>query len=172
MVTRKTKQSVIAAVTFSILPLLVIIKSAGTLFGSGPEIARASYDRMPFIVNDAADNDEVSLTDQQQQAIGHIAYLQSQEFGSSPLHRVGESIGGDENPLSPIMPPSLQITVQMIIGSTAGNTALIDGKPYKVGQTLKDPAWIVRKIDVDARSVTIENKQSGESLVFVVQSPS
>ena len=59
----------------------------------------------------------------------------------------------------------------MIIGSTAGNTALIDGKPYKVGQTLKDPVWIVRNIDVDARSVTIENKQSGQFLVFVVQTP-
>ena len=168
MVTRKTKQSVIAAVTFSILPLLVIIKSADTLFGSGPEIARASYDRMPFIVSDAADNDEVSLTDQQQQAVGHIANLQSQEFGPSPLHRVGEIVSGDENPGKS---PSLQITVQMIIGSTAGNTALIDGKPYKVGQTLKDPVWIVRNIDVDARSVTIENKQSGQSLVFVVQTP-
>jgi len=171
MVTRKTKQSLIAAVTFTILPLLVIIKSAGTLFGSGPEIVRASYETLPFIVPDAAGNDELSLTDQQQQAVNHIASLQSKEFGPSPLHRVGEIIGGDENPLSPIMSPSLQITIQMIIGSTAGNTALIDGKPYKVGQTLKDPAWIIRKIDVDARSVTIENKQSGQSLVFVVQTP-
>lgn len=171
MVTRKTKQSMIAAVTFAVLPVLVVIKSADTLFGSGPEIARASYDRLPFIVPDDDGSDELSMTDQQMQAIDHIAILQSQQFGPSPLHREGETISGNENPFSTPTLPSLQITVQMIMSSSAGNTALIDGKPYKVGQNLKDSAWIVRKIDGEARSVTMENTQTGQSMVFVVQTP-
>ncbi|MCH8823987.1 MAG: hypothetical protein IH984_10805 [Planctomycetes bacterium] len=171
MVTRKTKQSLIAAVTFAILPLLVIIKSAGTLFGSGPEIARASYETLPFIVPDDAGNDELSLTDQQSQAVDYIAILQSKQFGPSPLHRGAKTIIGDKNPFPPPKLPSLQITVQMIMSSSAGNTVLIDGKPYKVGQKLKDSAWIVSEIDGEARSVTVENKRTGQSMVFVVQTP-
>lgn len=172
MVTRKTKQTLVAAVTFTILPLLVIIKSAGTLFGSGPDIAQASYDTLRFIVTDAAGNDgEISLTDQQKQAVDHIAILQSQQFGPSPLHRGAKTIIDDKNQIPPPKLPSLQITVQMIMSSSTGNTALINGKPYNVGQSLQDSAWSVSEIDGDARSVTIENKQTGESLVFVVQTP-
>lgn len=171
MVTRKTKQSLIAAVTFAILPILVIIKSAGTLFGSGPEIVQASYETLPFIVPDDAGNDELSLTDQQKHAVDYIAILQSKQFGPSPLHRGAKTIIGDNNPFPPPALPSLQITVQMIMSSSAGNTALIDGKPYKVGQKLKDSAWIVSEIDGEARSVTVENKQTGQSMVFVVQTP-
>ena len=171
MVTRKTKQSLIATVTFAILPLLVIFKSAGTLFGSGPEIAQASYETLSFIVPDVAENDELSLTDQQMQAVEHIAILQSEQFGPSPLHRGVKTIIGDKNQLPPPTLLSLQITVQMIMSSSAGNTALIDGKPYKVGQKLIDSAWIVSEIDGEARSVTVENKQTGQSMVFVVQTP-
>ena len=171
MVTRKTKQSLIATVTFAILPLLVIFKSAGTLFGSGPEIAQASYETLPFIVPDVAENDELSLTDQQMQAVEHIAILQSEQFGPSPLHRGVKTIISDKNQFPPPTLLSLQITVQMIMSSSAGNTALIDGKPYKVGQKLKDSAWTVSEIDGEARSVTVENKQTGQSMVFVVQTP-
>ncbi len=170
MVTRKTKQSMIAAVTFAILPLLVVIKSANTLFGTGPEIARASYGSLEFNP-DATNKEELSITDQQRQAIDYIATLQSQQFGQSPLHREVETISGDKNPVPQPKLASLQITLQMIMSSSSGNTALIDGKPYKVGQYLKDSVWIVREIDGEALSVTMENEQTGQSIVFVVQTP-
>ncbi len=171
MVTRKTKQSLIATVTFAILPVLVITKSAATLFGGGPEIAQASYDRLPFIVNDEVDNVDLSLTDQQQEAFAHIALLKEQQFGQSPLHRATETVIGNDNTSPPPVLPSLQITIQMIMSSTAGNTALIDGKPYKVGDKLLKSPWIIRQIDGEARSVTLENPQTGQTEIVEVQAP-
>lgn len=171
MVTRKVKQSLIATVTFAILPLLVIIKSADTLFGSGPEIAHALDDGLPFIVPDADGKDELVMTDQQREALAHIAIIKAQQFGPSPLHRVIEVDSGDVNLPPPTVLPSLHITVQMIMSSSAGNTALIDGKAYKVGQKLKDSFWVIRIIDGQARSVTIENTQTGQSKVVNVQTP-
>lgn len=169
MVTRKTKQSLIATVTFAILPLLVIIKSADTLFGSGPEIVHASYDRLSFIVSDADEKDEVSISDQQKEAFNYIAILKTQQFGSSPLHRVVEN-SVIEKPSTHVKSTELQITIQIIMSSSAGNTALIDGKVYKVGQQFEE-FWIIRKIDGEDRSVTLENTTTGQFLVFEVQTP-
>lgn len=169
MVTRKTKQSLIATVTFAILPLLVIIKSADTLFGSGPEIAQASYDRLSFIVSDADEKDEVSLSDQQKEAFNYIAILKTQQFGSSPLHRVVEN-SVIEKPSTHAKSTALQITIQIIMSSSAGNTALINGKVYKVGQKFEE-YWIIHKIDGEDRSVTLENIKTGKYLVFEVQTP-
>lgn len=171
MVTRKTKQSLIATLTFAILPVLVIVKSADTLFGGGPGIAIASHDRLPFIIPDADQKDEVSLSDQQVQALDHIAILKAQQFGSSPLHRVVDNGKVIKKPSTQIVSSKLQVTVQIIMTSTAGNTALIDGKVYKVGQSLAKTSWLISKIDGEARSVTLENTNTGQTLEFVVQSP-
>ena len=86
-------------------------------------------------------------------------------------NRAGKIVISDKITSPSIKSPALQITVQMIMSSASGNTALIDGKPYKVGQKLNESAWTISKIDGEARSVTLENSQTGQSVVVQVQVP-
>ncbi len=59
----------------------------------------------------------------------------------------------------------------MIMASAAGSVALIDGKQYRVGDSLGETSWIIAAIDTDALAVTFEHARTGQTTVISVQTP-
>ena len=109
-------------------------------------------------------------TEQQRTAADHIEFLKDQPFGPSPLHRLAAPITPDQTPV--VSQPNLPtVRVQMIMASVSGSVALIDGKPYRVGDSLGKTSWIMAAIDADALAVTCRHARTGETTVISVQTP-
>ena len=167
--TRETKHSLTGTAAFAILPLLLLLKTIIALFG-GPSSVQASIQPVIVIDPPGAGAPQEPWTEQQRTAAAHIEFLKDQPFGPSPLHRLATPITPDQNPvISRADLPTVR--VQMIMASSSGNAALINGKRYGVGDSLGKTSWIIATIDADALAVTFEHSRTGQTTVISVQTP-
>ena len=169
MVTREMKHRLTGTAAFAILPLLLLLKTTIALFG-GPSSVNAAI--QPAIVIDpaGAGASQDPWTEQQRAAADHIEFLKDQPFGPSPLYRPAAPITPDQTPV--VSRPDLPtVRVQMIIASAAGSVALIDGKRYRVGDSLGETSWIIAVIDADALAVTFKHVRTGQTTVISVHAP-
>ncbi len=166
--TRETRHSLTGTAAFAILPLLLLLKTTIALFG-GPSSVQATIQPALVIDPSAAGAPQELWTEQQRTAAVHIEFLKDQPFGPSPLHRFA--------PITPDQTPVVSradlptVRVQMIMSSSSGNAALIDGKRYRVGDSLGKTSWVIAAIDAHALAVTFEHARSGQTTVISVQTP-
>ncbi len=169
MVTREMKQNLTGAVAFAILPMLLVLKTSTAMLG-GPISAKATVQPTFVISPSGADGLRVPWTEQQEAVAAHIEFLKDQPFDPSPLHRAAAPIMPDQTPV--VSRPGLPtVRVQMIMASAAGSVALIDGKRYRVGDSLGETSWIIAAIDVDALAVTFKHARTGQTTVISVHTP-
>ena len=167
--TREIKHSLTGTAAFAILPLLLLLKTTIALFG-GPSSVQATIQPALMIDPSGAGAPQKRWTEQQRIAADHIEFLKDQPFGPSPLHRLAAPITPDQTPV--VSQPNLPtVRVQMIMASVSGSVALIDGKPYRVGDSLGKTSWIIAAIDADALAVTCRHARTGETTVISVQTP-
>ena len=167
--TRETKHSLSGTAAFAILPLLLLLKTTIALFG-GPSSVQATIQPALVIDPSGSGAPQELRTEQQQTAADHIEFLKDQPFGPSPLHRSAAPITPDQTPV--VSRPDLPtVRVQMIMGAVSGSVALIDGKRYRVGDSLGQTSWIIAAIDADALAVTFKHARTGQTTVISVHSP-
>ncbi len=167
--TREIKHSLASTAAFAIVPLLLLLKMTIALFG-GPSSVQATI--QPALVIDLSGSGapQEPWTEQQRAAADHIEFLKDQPFGPSPLYRTAASITPDQTPV--VSRPDLPtVRVQMIMASSSGNAALIDGKRYRVGDSLDKTSWVIAVIDADALAVTFKHARTGETTVISVHTP-
>ena len=167
--TREIKHSLTGTAAFAILPLLLLLKTTIALFG-GPSSVQATIQPAFVIDPSGASTPQERWTEQQRTAADHIEFLKDQPFGPSPLHRLAAPITPDQTPVIP-RADLPTVRVQMIMASSSGNAALINGKRYSVGDSLGKTSWVVAAIDADALAVTFKHAQSGQTTVISVQTP-
>ena len=170
MPTIETKRRLAAGGMF-ILPLVLVKVTALMIGGTGPAQVAAAPD-----VADPAPLQPVMLaerawSDEQRAAARHIAELMDEPFGPTPLYyepRGRESVPIFEDPQSD---PAPEFIVQAILSSAAGNTALIDGEAYRVGDVIGRTEWRIIAIDGAARSVTVLDPRTDRTETRSVQTP-
>ena len=167
--TRKAKHSLTGTAAFAILPGLLLLKTTMALFG-GPSSVQAAVEPPLVIDLSGAVAPQEPWTAQQRAAADHIEFLKDQPFGPSPLHRYVAPITPDQTPVVS-GPDSPTVRVQMIMASAAGSVALIDGKRYRVGDSLGETSWIITTIDTDGLAVTFKHARTGQTTVISVHAP-
>jgi hypothetical protein len=170
MPTIETKRRLTAGGMF-ILPLVLVKATALVVGGTGPAQVAAAPD-----VADPAPLQPVMLaerawSDEQRAAVRHIAELHEKPFGPTPLYyepRDRESAPIFEDPR---FDPAPEFIVQAILSSASGDTALINGKAYHVGDVIEQTEWRIIAIDGSARSVTILDPRTDQTTTRSVQTP-
>ncbi len=163
------KHSLTGTAAFAILPLLLLLKTTIALFG-GPSSVQATIQPALVIDPSGAGAPQERWTEQQRAAAVHIEFLKDQPFGPSPLHGPAAPITSDQTPV--VSQPNLPtVRLQMIMASVSGSVALIDGKRYRVGDSLGQTSWIIAAIDADALAVTFEHARTGQTTVISVHTP-
>jgi hypothetical protein len=139
------------------LPLVLVKATALFLGGTGPaEVSAAPAAAIPAPVAPITSTQR-RWTEREQAAAEHISQLRDEPFGATPLYfepRGGEVVVAFEDPEILSAPAFI---VQAVLSSSAGNTALIDGRPLRVGDALGETGWQIAEIDAEARSVTIRD---------------
>ncbi len=163
------KHSLTGTAAFAILPLLLLLKTTIALFG-GPSSVQATIQPPLVIDPSGAGATQEPWTAQERAAADHIEFLKDQPFGPSPLYRPAAPIMPDQTPV--VSRPELPtVRVQMIMASAAGSVALIDGKRYRVGDSLGTTSWIIAAINADALAVTFKHARTGQTTVISVHTP-
>lgn len=104
------------------------------------------------------------LTEAQRNAIAFHDRIPALGESDSPfplIEEIKQEIGADSVPVeSPAEQADLQQRFQLsaVMASKAGNIALINGKPYKVGATLVD-GWVIQSIDPQSKLVEVKNSR-------------
>lgn len=168
MPTNETKRRLAVGGMF-ILPLVLVKATALFLGGTGPvEVSAAPAAAVPAPVAPIMSTQR-RWTEREQAAARHIAQLHGEPFGSTPLYyepRGGETVVVFEDPEVLSAPDFI---VQAVLSSSAGNTALIDGRPLRVGAALGETGWQITEIDAEARSVTIWDPRTDRTATRSVQ---
>ncbi len=160
-------KGLISLVVF-ILPV-ALVKVGGSLLGSpGRGTAVESLDAVKPRPFKPPGPQAVSWTAQQKAAADHVAILKTQPFSSTPFYYRHEEPGEkppDDTPPDDT-PPELYL--QVVLTSRRGNVALIDSKPYRVGDLIKREEWRVIKIDGHDRSVTLKHEKTDRTALIYV----
>jgi hypothetical protein len=72
---------------------------------------------------------------------------------------------------APVTVGRLEFVVQMVMQSGGQSVALINGTPYRVGDSIDGGPWRVSAIDIDARAVELTSQDTGVKQVGVVPRP-
>ena len=156
-----------------VLPM-VLVKVAGALLGGGPEDADARSIPPPPTHRTAppVPPPDWSWSDQQVAAAEYVAALRSRSFGDAPFYyRKKAPDPGDgviEVPVPDLLP---DVEVQMILSAPSGNRALINGRPYGVGDLIDGIGWFVQEIDGMKYSVVLEHPETKRRTTIKVKVP-
>ncbi len=142
-----------------VLPV-ALVKIAGSLLGTGGP-ADASAAPAPAAVDLAqqAALAATSLTSEQLALGEYISQLEQEPFGDVPMYyepaeEIPEILLTEDPIMIAVPPPSM--TIQAIMSSSNGTTALINGRVYRVGDEVDESGWTIVEIDGDARSLIIQ----------------
>ena len=157
-----------------ILPI-VLVKVAGALLGGGPDDAKGGViiPRPPTPrTAPPVPAPDWSWSDQQLAAAEYVAAMRSRSFEDTPFYYKKQApdtgVGVIANPVPDLQP---DVEVQMILSSPAGSRALINGRPYSVGDLIDGIGWIVREIDGKKYSVVLEHPETGRRTTIKVKMP-
>lgn len=102
-----------------------------------------------------------ALDDAAARVASHLEALADRSFGPSPM-LVPEVVSEDDDlPVLVSGNGAPFFVVQAIISSGSGTAALLDGRPYRVGDAFGASGWHVTEIDSRARSVTLADGDGG-----------
>ena len=163
MMTRDAKRRLVTIGVF-LLPVVLVKVVAAPMGHRGPAEAEASHTPTQVVaIPRVAAGPQWS--EQQRAAAQHVAYLRTQPFGPTPLYY--------DRPQPPDRSGSSDtlghVAVQMIMSSSGGDLALINGKRYRTGDRLRDAGWIVSEINASSGSVTLKHPASDRSVVVSVR---
>lgn len=169
MLTSEGKRKLAAGGVFGLPMALVWLTSRMV---GGPSSAEA--DEIPLALANLAPVDPVGVVAPnaaEAAAAEHVAKLANESFGPTPFHhhRQGETpvlVVGD-----PEEDPAPDFSVKLIMASSTGDRALIDGKSYRVGEELADTGWIIVDIDANSRSVSIRDPETSRVRTGTVNGP-
>lgn len=165
-----------------VLPV-VIVKLAATVLGqSGAATASAAprpttTDAAVSATTPAA----TKLTARQLAAAEYVQSMRQRTFGRAPLlfeprppsNEPNTSSTPEVTPVVDSHPnePLPMFTLNAVMSSSSGQRALINGRPYRVGDTIKETAWTVLSIDVAGRSATLQDSHSDRTVMIAVERP-
>jgi hypothetical protein len=164
MLTPEAKRRAMSGGVF-LLPIVLVLATGKLL--APVKIVAASGEAPPLIdVSLIVDPPPVAPAGAELAALERIAALAAAPFPATPFHYplpgetsgipVGSS-GGGANDLP-------AFSIQAIMGSSRGATALINGRRYAIGDTFEETTWIVAAIDPIARTVAFEEKETGRTV--------
>jgi hypothetical protein len=178
MATPEMKRKLWSLAAF-IVPLVAVKAASVVLVDGGPQQADAN---VPEAAKATANpgHKPVKFTEQQLAAQRHIASMHGKNFESNPLLYVGLE---PEKPPTPVIevpvvvieppkiepPPAFQL--QLVMSGVRGDTALIDGRPYRVGDRVRDTDWKVQTIEVAKRSASLAHISDGRTITIEVDLP-
>ena len=174
MASDQMRRRVIGVGVFA-LPL-VLVQVAGVLLGGGgPEDAKGGVIiPMPPTHQTAppVPTPDWSWSDQQLAAAKYVTALRSRSFGDAPFYyrkpAPDPGVGVIEVPVPDLLP---DVEVQMILSAPSGNRALINGRPYGVGDLIDGIGWIVMEIDGMKYSVVLEHPETKRRTTIKVRVP-
>lgn len=130
------------------------------------------------------------LTQQQIAAMQHIQTLRTQPFGPAPVRAEHAAVTTSQPLVTEVEPqviptaaqPEFAVTAVMssnsIVSGPDGTPsaqptrrALINGRPYRQGETIKGTTWKVMAIDCVKRSVTLRDTRSDRTVTVNVELP-
>lgn len=170
MLTADTKRNLAAAAVFA-LPIGFVLVAANML-GGGPTAAQAGPAPVPVGTSVAGPTAGPIVTEEMKRAVEHVARLDTEPFGPTPLYYRRRGEQPVEPSGDPSLPPPPDFVVQAILASNRGNTALINDDSYRVGDPLGETGWHVADIDAIRRSVTIEDRVNHRTRTRSVEGPS
>lgn len=149
---------------------VILVKGAGFLYGSGPTAgATAAEVIAPSLDSPTAVIASETITDENRKAAAKVAALYKQPFGESPLYYDAREAPTDGGPVVSVDPNAPTLIVQAILASTSGDTALISGKMYKVGDQFEKSGWTLTAIDNKSRTVTLKNAALNKEVTAAVR---
>lgn len=184
----------LTAIAALIVPVLAV--KAVTLVLGQPAAQQASAHPKPAAATTTAPATTAKaapLTSQQIAAINYIHTLRAQPFGPAPIrseHAARTTTQPMVQPTEPQVQPSAgleavpQFTVTAVMSTTGivsgsdgsvsvqpARRALINGRPYREGETVKGTSWKIAMIDCDRRSVTLRDVHSDRTVTINVDLP-
>lgn len=174
----KRKLLAIGAVVF---PLIAVKAASVMLTGPGPQYVQAETpESQP--TNSAAKPVATTWSERQIAAQHRIAAIEAELSDVNPLLYVGLQPDEPEKPPEPpppeipkIEPPKIEpppdFQLHVVMSGARGDTALIDGRPYRVGDHVRDTEWKVHSIHVAGRATTLVNAQDGRTITIMVDLP-
>ena len=169
MAIRNLRQKMLRLGVF-LLPVIVV-KGVGHILGApGPaDVAAATID--PAITEVVHSTPPTpNWSPDQLGAAARIEAMRTEPFGRNPLFYEPSVTIVDPTPV-PHNDPVLNVRLQAIFSSPSSVTALINGRPYRVGQTIKGSSWRVESIDGDARTAVLVHESSGTIRKLTVDRP-
>jgi len=176
MLSNDYKQKLLIIATF-LLPIGLVYSGYIFLNRTGPQQASAitMMNQMDLSANttDAGLN---KLSKQQLEAAKYLNETGSASLAHSPFFYSLPDDDDDQDEVIPISSPEeppMEIvplfSIQVIMVTSTGNIALIDGVPYRKGHTIGNNKWVIIDIDGDALSITIQSKESGRKVTKYVE---
>ena len=160
-----------------IVPLVAVKIASVLLVDASPQAAEATAQEPMNVSATARKNSK--LSDEQLAAQRHIQALSGQPIDSDPMLYVGLE---PEKPVEPVVetpvvvegpkiepPPAFEL--QVVMSGVRGDTALIDGRPYRVGEQIRDTDWKVQSIEVNDRSASLVNVLYARTITITVDLP-
>jgi hypothetical protein len=176
MASSNTKRKLISMGVFA-APVILVLGAKLYLGSPGPSAAQATP--VEQVTTDKKKKPIVAPTysTRQKAAAEYIRRIGSQALAGCPFlyeqrQTQPEQTPGTEPVASVYVDPAAPaFTVQAILSSSSGKTALIDGKACREGQKVRGTEWEVLKIDSDARSVTLRDSSSQRTITVQVEAP-
>ena len=139
-------------------PLVVALAVTGMLSRPGPASARASTPQVELPAPPGASPLREATVDERR-ALSHIYGINLSGIVSSPMLAI-ETPTEPREAVVPVVrdapPPTVRLT--SILGGSRP-IAVLDGRPFSVGDTVRDP-WVVLSIDPREGFVVLENSQT------------
>lgn len=169
--TASTPKSRLMGLGVFLLPLL-LVKGTALMVGQTPQGASASGTAGGSTPAGVIETYTPDWSLEQIAASHRVDTLRNLPFGESPLlhaRRVEDVVIDPIDPRPTVIKPP-NVDVKMILRSSRGNVALIDGKYYRTGDSLGD-GWIIEDIDPLTRSVFIMHPRSSQEATLLVPMP-
>jgi hypothetical protein len=174
----------LSAIGALVLPVAVV-KCATVFMGqTAPATAQAAPAVATSVVSTiAAPASSIKITAQQIAAAHHAHSLRLQPFGPTPLYfdkpQSSDATQSVEtqatNPIKHApgveTAPVPKFTLGAVMSTTTGGRALINGRPYREGEPVRDTTWSVASINSNNRSVTLSDSNTDRSVVVSVELP-
>lgn len=125
----------------------------------------------------AAATPRVEWTKEQRAAAEHVRQLAASGFGPAPMLYVAspEVQIAIEDPVPEILAPTIpqppRFTLQAVMAAVTGDSAVINGRMYSVGQTIEGTDWEVQEIDVSRRKAVLFDSEYDRTVTIAVQTP-
>lgn len=175
MASTDTKRKLAALGVFA-MPLLLVM-GAKSYFGTGgPKAAQATP--IEEVAPDKPKKNAVkapTYTERQLAAARFADSVRTQPMGASPFFFESRATSTPDQPVEvdPVTfePGVPKFTVQAILASSSGKTALIDGKACREKDKVRGTDWEVVSIDADGRSVTLRDTTRDRTITVKVETP-